>query len=393
MKTRTVWMVLMLTACGSASKPEVDGGSQPEVDSGVIDAGFDAGAPDAGSTFVDAGFIDGGAACDRPEACTIGWGESPQYPQVVDHHTTFIHTDKAGSFLYVVGGVHSVNTSVTVIYATVRRAKIAADGSLGPWAAAGDLPAVLGFHTQVVSGNRVYLIGGVSRDAAGKNFPSASVLVGTIDDLGMITWKQGTSVGEAVIHGAAEILGDTLYLIGGADAAPKARVFKSALDANGLNGPWTAGAALPQPRTHHASVVREGRIFLFGGFDTQGTPLHEVLKSDHDATGAIIGWRVGGDLPNAPWTASATLWGGSVFVVGGGEGALGQEYFVDRVRRARFLQNNTLGAFEDVATPLPVIRAHVHQSPIFEGRIYSVGGRLQPSFNSMDRVFVGAFKN
>jgi hypothetical protein len=224
-------------------------------------------------------------------------------------------------------------------------------------------------------------------------FASGKVLVGTIDDQGMITWQQGTGISEAVIHGTAAIIGSKLYLIGGAAQVAKNKVMVSRIGGDGLNGPWTTltSAALPQPRSHHCSVVHNGQIFLFGGLDDNDNVLEEVLRSDFDENGDLVGWKVAGTLPDAPWTAAASLWGESVFIIGGGHGGAGSMGFVDRVRRARFYENNTLQDFADV-DPLPTPRSHVHFAPIVDGRIYSVGGRLMPSLTSMNRVFIGNFQ-
>ena len=156
-----------------------------------------------------------------------------------------------------------------------------------------------------------------------------------------------------------------------------------------MSGP--ARPALPQARSHHTAVVHGGRMFLIGGFTTGQSPLAPIHRSVHDASGALTGWVVAGDMPSSPWTAGASVWGESLFVVGGGEGGSGVETYVDRVRQARFLSDNTISGFADV-TPLPAARSHVHQTPIYQGKVYSVGGRLMPSGNSMNRVFVGTFQ-
>jgi hypothetical protein len=358
-----------------------------------VDSGFDADGTglDAG---LDAGAVDGGVVCDRPQACQLAWTEPDHFPVPLDHHTTFIHSSAAGTFLYAVGGVQNVGPdTIAAVYDDVRRAKIKADGSLEAWTEAGKLPIPLAFHSQATAGNRVYLLGGISKDAQGA-YAHNRVFIGTIDETdGSISWVDGPRFNEAAMHATASIVGDRLYLVGGSVGdAPKDHVLVSTLGPDGRNGPWTPGATLPQARSHHTAIVHEGRLFLIGGFDAAHLPLHEILKSEHDATGAITGWKVGGDLPNAPWTAGASLLGDSVFIVGGGEGGPAPSPFVDRVRRARFYPNNTLQPFEDVSMPLPTPRAHVHQAPIFNGRIYSVGGRLYPSYNTMDRVFIGTFK-
>ncbi len=384
-----VALVCLALACGPKSNPAV-------VDGGLVDSGIeaDAGPVDAGpvdSGVPDAGVIDGGVACDRADPCTIGWTEPDRFPVVIDHHASFVHEDDAGASFYVLGGARSAQSDVKEIYGAVRRARITSTGSLGAWGDAGVLPAAIGFAAQVVSGDRVYLCGGVGMAATGL-FASGKVLVGKISpNDGEISWQLGPQLTEGVLHGTAVVLENKLYLIGGSAQFPKDKVFVSQLDADGLPGPWAAGPALPQPRSHHTAVIHGGRIFLAGGFTTGEVGLTPVLRSEHDAAGTITGWTVVGDMPNPPWTAGASVWGDSLFVVGGGQGGPGAEMFTDRVRQARFLSDNTLSPFADV-TPLPIARSHVHQAPIYKGKIYSVGGRLMPSGSSIDRVFVGAFQ-
>ena len=372
-------------ACGPApiKVPPVDSGVEEE-DAGALPVA-DSGIPDAG------GPVDAGAPCDRTDPCSIAWSEPERYPVVVDHHTSFIHEGEAGAFLYVLGGARAVAGDAKEVYPAVRRAKLKPDGSLEAWTDVGMLPTALGFAAQAVAGNLVYLVGGVSMDAMGP-VASGKVMVGAISAVdGSISWKLGPALTEATLHGTAVVLDHKLYLIGGSAQRAKTTVLVSQLDHEGFPGPWTAAPALPQARSHHTAVVHEGRIFLIGGFDASQTPQSPILRSAHDATGALTGWTVAGDMPNSPWTAGASVWGQSLFVVGGGEGGSGVEMYVDRVRQARFLADNTVSGFADV-TPLPAARSHVHQAPIYQGKVYSVGGRLFPSGNTMDRVFIGTFQ-
>ncbi len=61
----------------------------------------------------------------------------------------------------------------------------------------------------------------------------------------------------------------------------------------------------------------------------------------------------------------------------------------DKVLRASFDADGKLGSFEVISDPLPTARSHVHQTPVYDGRIYSVGGRVGTSFTSTDQVVVG----
>jgi hypothetical protein len=160
------------------------------------------------------------------------------------------------------------------------------------------------------------------------------------------------------------------------------------VSAAGELGRWLDGPSLPVPRSHHAAVVKDGVIWIFGGFTTGQEPLADILRATRDDAGALAGWEVAGSLELPPWTHAASLYGDGVFLVGGGEGGPGHEHYVDRVRYAAW-RDGVLGPFGDVVEPLPRARSHVHQTPIHQGHLYSVGGRTMASGSSMARVYVG----
>lgn len=331
-----------------------------------------------------------GPRCAGAE-CSVVWADSEVYPVPVDHHTTLIY----GDTLYVLGGVEADFSNPVAVYDAVRSAAInPTDGTLGPWESAGTLPLALAFHAQATDGARVYVTGGLSMDAQGP-FASGVTLVGEIGADKTITWTQATdaSLTASALHASTQILDGELILTGGTSAnAPGSAVLISTLDNNGLPGAWREGPPLPDPRSHHASVVHEGRIYLLGGFNENNRPLESVLVSVHDAAGALTGWEVAGELPSSPWTHGAFVHEGYVWIVGGGQGGPGQEEYIATVRRAPFLTDGQLGPFDTVKDPLPIPRSHVHQTPTHNGRIYSVGGRLSDVLDSMDRVFIGTME-
>ena len=72
-----------------------------------------------------------------------------------------------------------------------------------------------------------------------------------------------------------------------------------------------------------------------------------------------------------------------------GEGA--GAHFVDTVRGAPLDAAGVPGAFETFDRPLPLARSHVHQTPVHDGFVYSVGGRVADGngLRSTNRVLVG----
>jgi hypothetical protein len=367
---RSLAALLLLAAC---SPPSVT----PVVDSGTPDSG----APDSGTQGPPP---DAGTPCDGTRDCRIRWTTAPDFPANVDHHSSFV----AQKFLYVAGGVN--NVSPFQVYDTVRRAPIAADGSLGAWVDCSKLPIPLGFHAMAQTATHVYLLLGVSEDAQGL-LASDYVLVGALQPDGDITWTSSPKrLGHAGLHSTASIIGDTLFVAGGTGRgnAPQSIVKHAKLNADGSLGDWVDAPALPLQRSHHVAFVRDGQLFLAGGFDTAQVPIADVLRSQLDANGVLTGWVVAGEIDSSPWTSAAFVYRDHVFLLGGGEGGPGNQHYVNRVRRARFTESMTLLPFEDVDT-LPAARAHVHQTPIFEDHVYSVGGRQEDNFSSISKVFVG----
>lgn len=376
MRTLLAAAVVTLVACAPPPTVQPDPVVQVEDDGGVT------APPDAGTP------------CDGVNGCALAWSESAPYPVDVDHHTTFVAESAAGSFLYVAGGAKNKGSTLEAVYKEVRRARIAEDGSLGAWTDCAPLPLAMGFHALGQRGRHVYLMAGVSQDAAGP-FAQDTVLVGTVRDDGDLDWvKSPQRLGVAFIHGTGAVVGDTLLIIGGTGGSHGAQgiVKQAALSADGSVGAWSDGAALPQSRSHHTAVVRDGHAYLIGGFDGSLEPISDVLRSVHDAAGGVTGWARVGEITAGPWTSGAFSFGNGLFLVGGGEGGGSDQHFVDHVRVAQLYENGTLAPFADLA-PLPVARAHVHQAPQYRGRVYSVGGRVEPQLISMGRVFVGVLSS
>lgn len=415
-KIRTACL-LALFACAAAACTDdnetADSGisvqndaTPPALDAAAPDAAdpADAAAPDAtdpadtGST-PDAG-LDAGTAdpCPREDGgrcAAITWTSTTTvYPVVVDHHTSFITEGQGTAYLNIAGGIFTdALGGAETVYDAVRRAPIAADGALGAWEDAVRLPIPLAFEAIAVHERRVYLLAGVTSDAQG---PAASIAVYWADiaaDGSIAEWKEGPSLPREVrLHATANVLNGRLYLIGGSgSSAVIDTVNYTALDpATGAPGAWVAAPALPAPRSHHTSLAFGGFVYVIAGFDVDQRAAPTIWRSTTGADGAIDGWEEAGQILQAPWTASSFVHRNSVFIVGGGSGSGFLATFLDRIRFAPILPDYTIGAFEDVDQVLPVARSHVHQTPIHNGHIYSVGGRkLRPELSSIDDVFVG----
>ena len=96
-------------------------------------------------------------------------------------------------------------------------------------------------------------------------------------------------------------------------------------------------------------------------------------------------------MPHSYATHSAFVRDGALWVVGGVED---NARFCELVWRAPRGRGGSLGAWSQVAQPLPFGRGHVHVTPVIGGRVYSIGGRLAPREGAppvTDAVVVGTF--
>jgi hypothetical protein len=195
---------------------------------------------------------------------------------------------------------------------------------------------------------------------------------------------EGPSLPMGVMHGVSVASGDYVYFVGGRGATTGksvADVSRVRVSSNGTLGEMESLADLPADRSHGQALVHDGRLYVFGGLrgDPAGanTPLDDVISAEILADGGLGEWKPSGTLPGARSITAAELAGDDVFVVGGLEGTS----FKSDVWRGTFDARKNL-VFEVTDVRLPFARGHVHQTPFFRGKLYSVGGK-----NAADRSF------
>lgn len=390
---------LFMIACSEPTELGMDASHSSDAGPQSVDAGWDGGR-DAGGDAGPSYPIDHECA----EPCVIRWRELSPLDQAIDHHTTFILEREDGPYLYVLGGFRSdsLGSALVGVNPRLMAAPILEDGTLGEWETE-PFGYGIGFHAQAQSvhddGTKaVYWVGGYMTNAEAPFSPGASwyTLVGEfppgpgpgIDGVSFggdgLTRLAG-ELGRNVMHGTATIHLGQLFLIGGGSDTFTEEVLRYDLETD----QWVEDAPLSATRSHHALVTIGESLVLLGGMSgshATAQPAESIVRSVHDEAGHITAWEEIGRLPDAPWTASAFVRDGFIYVVGGGFGAS----IIDRVRRAPIASDGTIGSFEDIG-PLPLARAHVHQTPIYGDYIYSVGGRIEQDggLTATARVFVG----
>lgn len=382
---------LCVAACGASG----DGVDRPDAAPDASDASDGTAPADASASDAD-GAADpcgpGAHSTDSGCASSLRWSAAAPFAQGLDHHVTFVHASARGPALYVVGGAQQQNHMFRRVYATARMAPIATDGTLGEWTAVTSLPDGRFGHGVAVVGDHVYVTAGVT--ATGGSFAvSATTLWTTVQpDGSLATWQPGTMLPSGRYHHVTVVSGNEVYAIGGRDsvsaATETAEVAHSTVQADGSLGPWSTTTPLPAPLAFHSAVVDHGAIYVTGGLaNNQVAPVLTVQRSVIAADGSLGPWTVVGMLDTPAGAHSSLARDGRLYLFGGFADG---DAPVATVRRAALGTDGMLGPWEEVADPLPAGRMHVHQRPVYQRWIYSVGGTDETESSTTD-VAVGEF--
>ncbi|MFO0558750.1 MAG: hypothetical protein U0269_12105 [Polyangiales bacterium] len=346
---------------------------------------------------VDASTPDAASSADACASSTpvaeIQWTEVGPFARAVDHHGTWIFEGPSGASLYVAGGIRQgAGEQLEAVYNQVSRAEIQADGTLGPWRDDSALPVATGFHGLARVGSRVYLAGGLTNNGTGVAL-SRRVFVGEKGADGALAWRETAALPWGALHPTLTQLDDSLVLVGGTNGqSAQNMVAVARIQADGSLGEWTRAANTPEPRSHHFAFVQDGSLYLAGGFrgmpvGNNITPLAAILRSQRDARGAITGWTEVGSMDPVRFTHAGFVRQRQLYVIGG----LYESGEIDIVQRAEIQCDGTVAAPSEVRGALPFVRSHVHQTPVFNDRVYSVAGR-DANGVSMSRVVIGALR-
>ena len=197
-------------------------------------------------------------------------------------------------------------------------------------------------------------------------------------------WEKFTTLPAPFCSGRAEIVGETLYMMGGAKHPAKLETaFQSvwALRLSGQASAWKSMAQLPgQGRALFASAVHDGKIYVFGGMSADATGEKVNLQSASQYSPASNQWRRLKDPSTATraWSASALdsryifLFGGYSIPLDGKPGSFSRGKFESRVWRYDTLQDD----YQEVdPLPHPVCDVSFY---LFNRAFYGAAGESGP---------------
>lgn len=319
------------------------------------------------------------------EADLTGWTAGPSLTHARDHHCTFVTETPAGPFLYVVAGAGTVSAT-----RQIERSTIAADGTLGAFADIGMLPkGVIGPGLATLDRSFV-LAGGLGTDSNS----TTATYVGKIGDDGGVTITPGPEMGASRYHVSLVYAKGFVFAIGGlfqsvSGGVPTQDIVdtieRAAFDGTTLSA-FEMMPPLPVKLTHHATVVHDGAIYVIGGgSDVDALP--DILRATVSDTGDLGAWEGVGALPEGRASPSALVFLDQLYVIAGMTSLVDGE--VSTVLRAPIGMDAKVGSFATLA-PLPKERAHSHQTPLYNGHLYSVGGSIM--HEPQADVFVGTLQ-
>jgi hypothetical protein len=351
--------------------------------------------PDAGA---DAG-ADAGPAPDTGPRAAIVWSEAPPLPVELAHAYGVILASDAARWLFVVGGASWSSGAAVETSPRAYRAEIGEGGALGAWQDAGLVGGAMGIP---ISQHGILRLTGedlrqgmaIAGGLTGTGGEVPVVLATYVDGAGALDRPYGRfppmiAAGDGQWQSAFMPFDPhALALVGGlTDAGFTARV-QIAQIYLGVDVPtFVDGPPLPAPRAAHGWVRRDRPglnpdLYVVGGHNADGST-DEVLHATRDAMDQVDGWEVVGTLTSAPHGHASAVLGTQLYVIGGYVGGT----LTDRVRRADFAADGTLGRFEtltDASLPRPL----AHAAAVQDGAtLYLVGGIEGDA--STTRVLIG----
>lgn len=151
-------------------------------------------------------------------------------------------------------------------------------------------------------GGKIYVAGGMF-GAAGTRLDRVQRF-----DPGANAWTTLPRLPQPVRAAAGAVRGGDFLVIGGTAAGGGGRQVYA------YDGRWREAEPLPRPLYNHAAVTLGDRVYVLGGYDTEGEELRTVYALDRGR------WRAAASLPRAVHAFGAVTFRGEIWVIGGRRG-------------------------------------------------------------------------
>lgn len=277
------------------------------------------GVSDTGGIYGKGGYLNNVYYCAQmnPDGTLGSWLTASPMPEMLGLglHASLAREDK----LYVFGGTNLFGPRNVVYYSSANE-----DGTLSAWTPTTPMPAMLTSHSAAASSGRVYITGGIVRNM-GTHSAVYSAPFNADGTLG--AWRVEASLPtrlfghrSMVRNGRLMIFGGsadyTLYPSGQPAGAISAKVLSAAINPDGTLGAWQELAPLPEPMMLHAAAATSNSVYVFGGFN--GGVSNAVYFAPFQADGTIGAWQALHALPKNLLSLAALATEEYVYTLGGG---------------------------------------------------------------------------
>jgi N-acetylneuraminic acid mutarotase len=211
---------------------------------------------------------------------TLGtWTTTTPFPTGRAFHTSAAYN----GYLYVLGGNNGGMLN------DVQYAPLNADGTVGPWVGTTSFPAPRDWHASAAYKGFLYVIGGY----AGSGVVLGDVWVATLNADGTVgTWRAATDLPSVRYAHTAAAYNGFLYVVGGDDLSiPKEEVLYAHIQSDGTLGAWGGTVDLPGQRYGHTSEASNGYLYVVGGDDASGFGYYsDVFFAPLQSNGTVGAW-------------------------------------------------------------------------------------------------------
>lgn len=274
----------------------------------------------------------------------------------------------ANGFMYVVLGANAAAAPVNTVYFIPLNADGTLDAVAG-WKTTTPLPSArVALNDQVTAYNNwLYVVGGGTSTSA----HTATVFRARINADGTLgPWQSDRALPVARSFGGALPLNGHLLVSGGFDVADRATNYIAEIRPDGSLGPWSLTSNLDTPRNFHRTVTSGPYVYAVSDFD--GSSMAYFRTSPTGEVGPAI--PLPPDLPAKQYAMAAGLLGGKI-VVAAGRTQDNVPISPAAINYVKILQDGTLDfGWNTAVDPYPVGSLDL-DGAAYNGRLYAAGGR------------------
>ncbi len=206
----------------------------------------------------------------------------------------------ANGYIYVVGGRDSSYNALS----SVLRARINPDGSLGSWITSTSMSVGLGHTAAVELNGYIYAMGGT----AGGPASNAAIYTKINADGSLGAWQAATNLPNFIAESRPVVANGVIYLLGGRNSSKYDSIYYARPDKSSGNiSSWTTNSIdLPQAMAAGAAGVSNGYIYYAGGDnyanDSNTSSIDDLYYAKIQSDGSVGSWTT--STHTLPYNAS-----------------------------------------------------------------------------------------